>query len=219
MRQKNAWDTAKQSALVIGAVVVIVTIIWIDITSGIWQNLVILSGLAAGLVTFLLTVLVLDRVVARTTARRWAPVNRLALAEFLHALADDDASEISRGEIVPRSLPRFDADSSISQMNESLHVLRELVVEERQRLSETLSRWAPFLASSGENEKILLHVAEIGLRLDLIRDATIDAEHAHDPNTFAALNREIQLGNDGFEALTHEISARLVSATTHTRAS
>ena len=48
--------------------------------------------------------LVLDRVIARSTARRWAPLNRLALSEFLHAIADERRSEISRGAVVPRAL-------------------------------------------------------------------------------------------------------------------
>jgi hypothetical protein len=87
-----------RAAAVAGALALIVLILWIDVTTAVWQEVVILSGLAAGLVTFLLTVLVLDRVIARSTARRWDPVNRLALTEFLHAIADDDRSSSEDAE-------------------------------------------------------------------------------------------------------------------------
>jgi hypothetical protein len=83
-----------RAAAVAGALALIVLILWIDVTTAVWQEVVILSGLAAGLVTFLLTVLVLDRVIARSTARRWDPVNRLALTEFLHAQLSSHATAL-----------------------------------------------------------------------------------------------------------------------------
>ena len=100
---RSGRERAKRIAIWIGAVTVIAVILWLDVMTGLWNELVILSGLAAGLVTFLLTVLVLDKLIARSTARRWSPVNRLALTEFLYSIADDERSEISRGEIVPRA--------------------------------------------------------------------------------------------------------------------
>jgi hypothetical protein len=46
-----------------GALIVLLLfgIIWLDITSGVWAETVILSGIAAGLLTFLLTALFIDR--------------------------------------------------------------------------------------------------------------------------------------------------------------
>lgn len=105
-------DRVGRIAMSVAVAVVLVVILWIDIATGLWQEFVILAGVAAGLVSFVLTVLVLDRIVARSTAQRWAPVTLLALTEFLHALADDDKSEITRGTFIrggyrlPRLLTR-----------------------------------------------------------------------------------------------------------------
>lgn len=208
-RMNTQWVQVRRTALIVGALVVVAAIIWLDIVSGIWQEVVILSGLAAGLVTFVLTVLVLDRVLARSTARRWAPVNRLALSEFLHALADDDVSEISRGQIVPRALPHVERSLTAVDYADALHRLRSSVVHERRRLSDALSRWAPFLASSGDNETILQHIAEIALLLDSIRDATIDAEDQSDADAHAHLTQETRLANEQLNSLVTELNSQL----------
>jgi len=208
------WDSVrkhgKSIAVAIGAFALVAVILWLDISTGVWSEVVILSGLAAGLVTFILTVMVLDRVVARSTARRWAPVTRLALSEFLHAAADDEHSEISRGHIVPRRLPVLsDADAAHP---ESLHAVRELVVDERTRLTDTLSRWTGFLASSGDNETVLIHIADIALNLDRIRDAAVEAEHSPAPAQFAALRTHTESVNASLGALTDELRSRLAQA-------
>src|SRR5699024_12392333 len=79
--------------------------IGVDVPTPIWQSLVILSGLAAGLVTFFLPSLFIDRFIQRAQRRRWAPVTRLALTEVLHQFADDQHSELTKGHIEPRRLP------------------------------------------------------------------------------------------------------------------
>ena len=56
------------------ALAVIAVVIWIDVTTPVWQNLVIVSGLVAGVVTFLFTTLFIDRFIQRAARRRWAPV-------------------------------------------------------------------------------------------------------------------------------------------------
>lgn len=198
-----------------GAAVFIGVIVWVDVTSALWQEVVILSGLAAGLVMFLLTALVLDRVVERSTARRWAPVNRLAFSAFLHAVADDEKSEISRGEIVARSLPQVRSSPDDGDYLAELHSLREIVVEEREILTDALARWAQFLASSGDNEVILTHVAEIALCLDRIRDRTLDAEEAKDHASHTALNAGIREANERFTMLIDELKSRVTD--THRR--
>lgn len=184
-------------------------IIWLDVSSGIWQELVILSGLAAGFVTFVLTVFVLDKVLARSTARRWTPVNRLAFTEFLHALADDSHSEISRGLVVTRSLrqPEFPADA-VAHTAE-LEQLRDQVLTERQLLADLLSRWAPFLASSGDNETVLQHIADIALAFDRVRDAALDAESGHDRGRHANVRDEVEACNTTLNLLVAELQNRL----------
>lgn len=85
--------------------VLLVVIIWIDVASGFWQEMVILSGVAAGFVSFVLTAMFLDQAVARHQHQKWYPVTRLALTDLLHAIADDERSDIRRGQIIARSLP------------------------------------------------------------------------------------------------------------------
>lgn len=210
MNSKRA-ERAKHFGAIVVAVVFMVVIVWIDLTTTIWQEVVILAGLAAGLVTFLLTVLVLDRVIARSTARRWAPVNRLALSEFLHELADEHESEISRGVIVPRKLPALRTSHDSEEFLAELLHLRELVVKERRHLSELLSRWASFLASSGDNETVLLHVADIAWSLDKIRDAALEVESTRNEAGRDELQREIARGNELLDSLTAELKKQLAT--------
>lgn len=210
MRADQVRDRAKNIAIATGAFVVVGVIIWIDIATGLWNNLVILSGLAAGIVTFILTVLVLDRIIARSTAKRWAPVNRLALSEFLHAIADEERSEISRGQIVPRELPYISEESDNATLHKRLEDLRERVLLERELLSEALSRWATFLASSGDNEQILLHIANIALHLDRVRDAALEAETSHGSADFRELESQTNNCNKTMNALASELRERIV---------
>jgi len=210
MRQESSHQRVRRVAIVLGALVVILVIIWVDVATGLWQDLVIVAGLAAGLVSFLLTVLVLNRVVERAAARRWAPVNRLALSEFLHVIADDEHSEISRGVIVPRTLAAPAQDLAGSLLISELEQLRDTVVRERRALSETLSRWSQFLASSGDNETVLLHIADIAWRFDRVRDAALEVEeHPGDTRRREDLHREIDGCNAATVALEGELSARI----------
>lgn len=216
MHREPPLRRALHIAGIVGAIAVIIVVLWLDIATGVWQDLVVLSGLAAGLVTFLLTVLVVDRVVARSNARRWAPVTRLALTEFLHGLADEDQSEIARGVIVPRTLPPLDPTLPVSDRAAQLHELRELVVTERQHLSNALSHWVEFLAASSGSNDVLLHVADVALQLDRIREATLDLER--EPNaTTASLNAAIRTCNESFEALTTELREQLETPAPHLR--
>lgn len=188
-------DRVRNIALGVGAVAVVVAIIWIDVVTGFWQDLVILAGLAAGLISFLLTVFVLDKVLARSAEKRWAPVNRLAFADFLHAMADEDASEISRGEIVVRTLPQVAAQAESAALDAELHALRELVTREHRLLADHLSRWAQFLTSSGDNEIIMLHVAEIAFDFEKVRDASLEAEsqtRRSEPGRLGGRDRRLQ---------------------------
>ncbi|GAB2568774.1 hypothetical protein [Leucobacter ruminantium] len=196
---------------VIGALGLIAVILWLDVTTGIWQDLVILSGLAGGLVTFLLTALVIERIVTRNAERKWEPVNRLATSDFLHAMADEEKSEIAHGVIVARSLPEFTGDGRSSA--EELHDLRESVARERRALSDALGRWADFLLTSGENEAVLRHVAEIALQLDQVRDAALETENQPSAETLAKMNDEIRECNSRFSAIIDELTARLHTET------
>lgn len=194
---------------IIGGVAIIVAVLWIDIATGLWQDFVILAGLAAGLVTFLLTVLVIDRVVARSHARRWAPVTRLALTEFLHDLADEDRSEITRGEVIPRALPRLDPALPSSDWPDELHRLRSAVATERRVLTDALSRWAEFLAASADTGEVLRHVADIALQMDRIRDASLELERAPRRAQREALDAEVRACNSRFDALVAELAGQL----------
>lgn len=198
---------------IVGALVIVVAILWIDVATGIWQDLVIAAGLAAGLVTFLLTALVLNRIVARNAERRWAPLNRLAVTEFLHAIADEDRSEIAHGIIVPRELPAVPESVSGPELQESLHGLREVVAAERRDLADALSRWAEFLTTSGDNELILRHVADIALYLDVVRDTALTVERAPSAAAQAELAIAVKTCNRHFQAISAELQRRLAADT------
>lgn len=193
---------------VLGGLILVGVIVWIDVATGLWQDLVILSGLAAGLVMFILTTVVLNRITERSTAKRWAPMNRLAITEFLHAIVDDRASEIARGHFVARSLKLPEHFTA-----ESLKTLRHQVVQERRSLSDALSRWASFLTSSGDNERILLHVADIALQFDMVRDATLEVERAGASGERAEPRAELEAAvtacNAHSAALVTELQSRL----------
>lgn len=193
------WNVGKQLLVILGLIVIAV-ILWIDIATGLWQDYVILSGLAAGLVTFLLSALVIDRVVAMANHKRWAPVTRLALTDILHALADDERSEVAHGKIVPQLMTMGDGD---------LVALRHDVVAERDTLTRALAQWSNFLASSADATDILDNVADCAERLDIIRDVSLEVESTTDPAAVAALQTEIQRYNDGVRALITEIEQQI----------
>jgi hypothetical protein len=206
MRQGNVGVRARNIAIVAGALVLIGFIIWLDVSTAVWSEVVILSGIAAGLVTFILTVMVLDKILARSTARRWAPVTRLALSEFLHAIADNEHSEITRGHIVSRSLPEVACEEVGGS---AAHNLRVQVVAERELLTDILSRWAGFLAASSNSETVLLHVADIAIQLDAVRDAALDYEHMQTNEKLDQLNASVRACNASFVALEHELNTQL----------
>ena len=216
MPSRRTVSRAKNIAVVMVAFLAIGVILWLDIATSIWSDLVIIAGLAAGLVSFLLTALVINRLLARSTERKWAPVSRLALTEFLHSIADEQRSEISRGRIVLRTLPGVDTGMDHALTEAALHELRERILDERSRLALTLSRWTAFLASSGNYADVLRHSAEIALRLDTVRDATLEAERVHeiDPalpteSTLAVVNAEIAKCNAAMQLLGAELRARI----------
>ncbi len=213
MPERSRYASAKNLAIVLGVVVVVGIILWLDIATGVWSDLVVLSGLAAGLVTFLLNATIIDKLIARSAARRWKSVNRLAVSEILHLVADERTSEIARGKIVPRLLPLASRDADPDVCIAQLEHLRDQVMYERSRLAETLSRWAQFLISSGDNETIMEHIGDITWQLDLVRDAALEAELQIDESSFDALNVQISICNDAIVALECELRDRLVEDT------
>ncbi|WP_099332381.1 hypothetical protein [Actinomyces minihominis] len=151
--------------------VLLIVIIWIDVTSSVWQETVILSGVAAGFVTFLFTALFLERALARREHLKWAPVTLLALADILHTVADDKESDIHRGQVVARSLALpTSTDPGV------LDDLLVNVVHERDEIAVTLSRWSQFLASSADVQVLMNHIADLAIHLDVVRDRTIEVE-------------------------------------------
>ena len=227
--------SARRVAAIVGAFVLIGVIIWIDVSTSLWQELVVLSGLAAGLVSFLLTALVIDRVMERSNERRWAPVTRLALTEILHGLADDERSEPSRGVIVARSLhlPRASLNApDAGQLPLELHQLRSSVASERKKLAEALGIWSNFLASSERGAGVMRRIATVALQLEAVRDASLEVDaallrqaRARTPASLESqlttavseLRDEIVSTNSALEAVAHEIEAELRRDATRAR--
>lgn len=180
--------------LILGGAVVL----WLDIKTGLWQEIVILSGIVAGLINFLLTSLFIDTWIARSNHRRWQPVTRLALIDLLHTFADRDKSEISRNRIVPRSLDPGD-----------LNALLDQVVEERSQITESLARWSSFLAASADVKQLMAQIANLGVQLDAIRDVVIECEKSPSPEPNAEVEPLIDEFNRTAAAAVAEIQELL----------
>ncbi|MCB1297380.1 MAG: hypothetical protein KDB08_00165 [Microthrixaceae bacterium] len=211
------WFVVGQRAALVLGIIAVIGILWIDIATGLWQDYVILAGLAAGLVTFVLTALVVDRAVARSQHRRWAPLSRLAFTDMLHALADERASEVALGKIVPRTLAPVAMDAAAAETRDATARLRHAVVGERRQLTAVLSSWASFLAASADAGQVLEHAANIAERLDLMRDVTleVDASTTHPAGARAQLERlnlAIEAYNSGVGALIDELD-RVIAET------
>lgn len=146
------------------------TVLWLDFKTGLWQEIVILSGIVAGLLTFLMTALYIESWLAKANHKRWRPVTRLALIDLLHALADEEKSEFSRDEIVPRSLDSGDHQKLLHQL-----------VEERRQVTEALARWSSFLAASADVQPLMNHIADLAEHLDAVRDGVIESEKSGSP--------------------------------------
>ena len=147
----------------------------IDIHTSLWQELVILSGLLAGLITFLLTTLFIDKVLQAAQAKRQGPVRRLALTELLHSVADEEHSQISRGLVVVRQLPSItanDPDAILADLQELL----DLADAERASLTKVLGTWATFFTSTDHNEEVISRVAKLALELERLREGVLSAE-------------------------------------------
>lgn len=200
-------DVARALA-VAAAVVAMVVVVVVDITTGLWQDVVILSGVVAGLLTFILTALFLDRVLARSQHARWLPVTRLALTDIAHSLADDARSEITRGRIVPRSIPVPAADDATPAPGAVDDLLRQ-VVAERALIAATMGRWSAFLAASGDVRTLMLHIAGVAERLDAIRDTALEIESGRAGAGPAHLGEMIEAYNAAVAAATEETMSLL----------
>lgn len=213
MRARRLTRSAFHTGVFIGALGLIGVIIWLDYRTTIWQEMVILAGLAAGLVSFLLTTVVIDRLVRHRTEARWAPVTHLALTEIMHLFADDERSELSRGVVVPRELV-FHTQTTRDALRTELERLRSAVLLERTEIARTLGTWAQFLASSGGNERIMRDVAERALQFDRVRDRALDVEQllsdGKDPaDGLAALECDVAACNAHLALLMQHMEQRL----------
>lgn len=163
----RVWNTVAA----ILTLICLVAIVWLDVHSGFWQEMVILSGVAAGLVTFLLTAFFLDDAVARREHRKWFPVTRLALTDLLHTIADDAHSDLLRRRIVARTLP-----TAVQANTADLDSLLQSVIIERDEITAVLARWAQFLSSSADVTDLMVHIAALAEHLDRVRDEVLEIE-------------------------------------------
>lgn len=180
--------------------------LWIDMTTQLWQQAVILAGIAAGLLTFLLTALFFEQWMARSAHKRWLPVTHLALTDLLHALSDEERSEFSRGQIVARSIKDAgDHDSVLVAIH-----------NERRAITHALARWAGFLAASADVQELMDHIAELALLLDEARDAVLEAEKAPTSSPAQeAMRAAIASADASIQSAVDSIEATLGAVTGH----
>lgn len=219
------FRSLRHIVVLISAIVLIAVVIWIDINTSLWQDLVIISGLAAGFVTFLLTSLFLNHFIQRSTQRHWAPVTRLALTEMLHQLADEDHSDLSQGRIQPRQLPTLAAATNPRILLISTDNLRATVVHERSHISTVLGTWWGFLSAASDTDGIMRQIADIALLFERVRDASLELDatvdqaeqHSLDDasrHALEVLNNQIVVCNASIARIVTEISSRLAADTT-----
>lgn len=175
-----------------------IVVLWLDVKTGLWQEIVILSGVVAGLFTFLMTALYIESWLARANHKRWQPVTRLALIDLLHGLADEEHSEISRDRIVPRSLNPGDHQALLHQL-----------VEERRDITEALARWSSFLAASGDVQRLMAHIADLAGQLDAVRDCIVESEKTGSPKDQREVERLTGEFNETAAAAVDEIRGLL----------
>lgn len=208
---KQTWTKQKRSRFWQGVLVAISLLlmaiaIWLDVVGSFWQETVILSGIAAGLLTFVLTAAFVERWMAQREHLKWIPVTRLALSDMLHSLADEDRSSVRRGDVVVRTLS-LPTTPTLEQYDELLHQ----VVKERDSLTDALARWASFLVASADVQELMLHVARVSESLDDVRDSIVEAERlgADSPAGLAQVRQEIQDYNSAATMLVAEIESVL----------
>lgn len=168
--------------LLVAAVTIVAIVIWIDLSTDLWQEYVVIAGLAAGLVTFMLTAMVIDRIIARSAHERWVPVTRLALGDLRRRLvADLPAYE----QPAVRRLPEPSEDIR------SLDVLIDAAADERDALTAVLARWSSFLASSADVADIMDAVADAADSLDVIDATAMAARGAVESGSSPVVPREL----------------------------
>ncbi len=191
---EKTWVARSKWRIFVGVVtaIFIVAVVWLDIRTGLWAETVILSGIAAGLLTFLLTALFVERWMAQREHIKWLPVTRVAITDLLHSISDEKHSDIHRGLIVARTLPS-------PQNREEVEGILRLVVAERRDLTDAMAKWSGFLAGSADVQELMIVLAHLAQQLDLIRDEAVEVDQLSGdlaPEAFAELHREVDRFNN-----------------------
>src|SRR5690625_4342981 len=196
--------------LAASAIIVVGAIIWVDVNTDLWQKYVVISGLAGGLVTFVLTALVLDRIVARSTHERWIPVTRLALGDLRRRLTADTRQD-GTAMVTRLSLGSGDDDA--------LRGLVQQAAAERDELTSALARWSAFLSASADATATMDAIADAAERLDNIdtiaTDAVRDGELSDGMRV--ALQKEIDAYHSTGDDLLREVDTTLQAHTAERR--
>jgi hypothetical protein len=179
-----------------------------DLSTQLWADVVLSSGVVAGLMTLAITATVIDQVLARRRRRRWEPIRSLAMAE-LALLAKDtriaiengkfnevfrDARQLGEmGEWAPANEP-FTTFKLIESRSESLG--REIDIL-RRRINDTTTAWLALLVELDDPEPTirLVHLAELLSDLLRILDSLwMDAnEHGLSRGTSEETNHYLQV--------------------------
>lgn len=195
--------------LVLGALLILLIVVWVDVATQVWQNLTVLAGVVSGLVTFALTVLVIERVLAQSTHRRWAPVTRVALGDLLKTLVEE-SSELVHGVAIPRRLPVLSEKIAPAELGDAVVDVGREVVRERELLARSLASWSAYLVATAEVTDTLNDVAELVDRLDGIHDTLVELRAALAPTSAPAASAEERAPDDVAEgAATMILTARL----------
>lgn len=192
----------------VAAIVAMIVAVWMDLATRWWSETVIISGIAAGLLTFVLTAFSIERWMDRRDHRNWLPVTRLALTDLLHTVCDDELSDIRRGRFVKRAL---EMPNPIT--DESLERLLDQVVEERDLITDSLARWASFLAASADVQMLMTHLAYLGEGLDTLRDVVLETENDQSDAQIQELENALRLYSEGMDLMIRELQIQIEKVT------
>lgn len=203
-----------QMSGVIAVLALIIVVIVVDIHTSLWQELVILSGLVAGVITFLLTTFFIDRILQRSQRARQAPLRRLALVELLHALADDNHSQLMRGILRVRQLPDPTANHS-KELSARVESILAQASDERKTLAQLLGVWAGFLTSTDHYEELVQQIADNALELERVQEAAVALEEklvggAGHQTELAELAGAVTRANAGIRELADQLEQALL---------
>lgn len=147
--------------LIIGFVVLLtLALMLLDARTDVFSQIPFGTNILAGFISFLLTFVAVDWIVARRTHQEWSPVTLVALSDLRASVSEPGATPESARLLTPRL-----------EANAGRAAIVSLVDAERVALGTVLGRWSSFLASQAGVPRATNDAAQVARALDALREA------------------------------------------------